>query len=117
MERDPCVVASARAEREDDPLLLEEAERIGDGHPLGLELLGHKRKAVSARRFVQLPIPAGEDEILAFGEGERSRQVNGVIGAQGMSASALGRLFEQGVAHRVGVKRPPETIKLSEAAA
>jgi hypothetical protein len=82
-----------------------------------LEMLRYQRKAVSARRFVQLPIPAGEDEIFSFGEGERSRQVNGVVGAQGMSASALDRLLEQGIAHRVGIKRPPEAIKLREAAA
>lgn len=86
MARDRCVVASARAEREDDPLSLEEAERIGESVQASVDRRGVKQALLRFEDGCPILLARGysgtfEVSVAAAEESQASRIAEFVAGA------------------------------------
>ena len=81
------------------------------------ELLWDQGEAVFARSIAKLFVPAGEIELFAGGKGQGPGEMDGVIGAERMSAGTLGRLRQQRIAHSVDEETAPKIRQIIKATA
>ncbi len=68
-------------------------------------------------RGAQLLVPAGELEFLTSSERKGAREMDGIVGTQGMSACARGRLSEKHIVNGVDIDPPPEVLQVIEPSA
>lgn len=65
-----------------------------------------------SRGIAKLFVPAGKLELFTGGEGEGTREVDGVVGTQRMSACAVGGFREKRVVDGVTIDPPPEPLQI-----